>query len=75
MRYLPPVASVHRDESATLNRWAAELAGENARLEEQLREKRARTPIVMRGLALLFAGLLLASPVAMAGFLLGRLLQ
>ena len=69
------MASVHRDESATLNRWAAELAAENARLEGELRAKRARTPLVMKALALLFAGLLLASPVAMAGFLVGRLLQ
>ena len=69
------MASVHRDESATLNRWLGELAAENARLREQLRARRARAPVVMKSLALIFAGLLLAGPVAMAGFLVGRILR
>lgn len=69
------MASVHRDESATLSGCLAKLAAENARLKEQLRAKQAPPPIAMRALALVFAGLLLASPVAIAGFLVGRLIQ
>jgi hypothetical protein len=68
------VASVHRDESATLNRWLTELAAENARLSALLRAKKGPGPFAMKALALVFAGLLLASPVAIAGFLVGRIL-
>ena len=63
------MASVHRDESATLKRRISELRQQNGVLEERI-EAMTRRPAVVVVLWIIL-GLMMTVPVALAGFIAG----